>query len=109
MSINKAINMLVYEIKSTREFQELKRAKDKLSNYESLSREIQSLQDKQIEIVNSKRSSKEKERKMMELNRKFEELSSNPEVSEMIKAGNKFNKMMSNVYKDLGKMLDSEF
>lgn len=108
LSLSRAVNMLVHEIRSTKEFQELKKSKTMLSKHRDLYREFESLQKKQMSLLNSNISSREKERKIMELSKEFERLSRNPEIGDMVNAGDKFNKMMNKVYQDLGKLLDSE-
>lgn len=108
MSINHIIQGMVNEIKSTREFKELKQAIKNLDQYTDIKKEIEALQKRQMELLNSKKSPSEIELKMKEIEQQFKVLSKHPEVNRMIKSGNNFNKMMNNIYENISKTLDLE-
>lgn len=109
MSINYNIRNMVKEIKTTREFKEFKQSINNLGKYKNIKKEIEALQNRQIELLSSKKTQKDKERKMKEIDQQFKILAKHPEVDNMIKSRNKFNKMMNGIYQEINKALDSEF
>jgi len=108
MNFNQTIKSLVFEIKNTREFNELKQGKAGLDKYSDVKQKIEILQKRQMELFSSNKSTKEIENEVKEINRQFESLSRIPEVRRMVRAGENFNKMMSKIYQDINLMLDSE-
>ena len=105
MSVNNGMKALVNEIKSTREYKELKQAKANLDKHSNIKQEIQMLQKKQMELYKSNKSEREIQRQTNEINKRFQKLSSISEVERLTQAGENFNKMMNNIYQELYKML----
>ena len=101
MSINHIIRGMVNEIKTTREFNEFKQTINNLEQYPDIKKEIETLQKRQIELLRSKKSPTQKEQKIKEIEQQFKILSKHSEVNCMIKCGNNFNKMMSNIYENI--------
>lgn len=108
MSIDKSLRMLVDDIKSSKEFRALQEAKLKLNKYKDVKKDMETLQKRQMQLYNSKRSAKELETDMNALNSEYKRLSNKPEVVNMIKAGEGFNKLMGSIYLDISKKLDGE-
>ena len=108
MALQGTAKALVREIKNTKEFVELKKAKVDIEKYKDLKEEIERLQKKQMEIFSMNRPKRESERLAAELEQKFKNLSRNPQVSRLVRAGKNFNNMMSKIYKEINDQLDSE-
>ncbi|PAB58569.1 YlbF family regulator [Anaeromicrobium sediminis] len=108
MSVQQTARALVRDIKSTKEFAELKRAKADIEKYKDLKEEIERFQRKQMEIFSGNRSKRESERLAAQLDQEFKSFSRNPQVNRFIRAGKNFNNMMSKLYKEINNQLDSE-
>ncbi|KAB3524859.1 YlbF family regulator [Alkaliphilus serpentinus] len=104
MSIGRQV---VQQIINTREFMELKDAQRNLNNYPKIKQEVEVFQKKQNEIMSKSSSPQEAEQKLRSLTNEFRNLSQYPEVQKMIKAGERFNKMMQNIYKEINEGLAS--
>lgn len=109
MGLNERIKDLVSDIKSTREFIELKQARADLAKYRDLKNQIEELQKKQMELFRSNKHPQEVEYLANELNRQFQSLSKIPEVDRMMKAGTNFNQMITKLYQDINTTLDVAF
>ncbi len=109
MSMDKNVKMLVDNIKVTKEFRELKEARKNLDKHTNIKSEMEALENKQMELYNSKLPPKDFELEMKALNDQYKKLSDKPEVMNMVKALESFNKLMNDIYLDISKMLDSEF
>lgn len=108
MGLNERIKDLIHDIKSTREFVELKQARTNIEKYKDLKKQVEELQKKQTELLDPNKSSSEKEYLSNEVNRQFLSLSKIPEVDKLVKAGYNFNQMMTNIYLDINRTLDLE-
>jgi cell fate (sporulation/competence/biofilm development) regulator YlbF (YheA/YmcA/DUF963 family) len=108
MGLNQTAKVLVRDIKNTREFNELKRAKADIEKYKDLKDEIERFQRKQREIFSMNIPKRESERLAAELDEKFRSFSKNPKVSRLIRAGKNFNSMMGKIYKEINDELDYE-
>ncbi|SHK07797.1 YlbF family regulator [Paramaledivibacter caminithermalis] len=109
MSLESQISNLVAAIKETNEFKEFKKAKVSINEYEDLSEEIESFQEKQMKLYNMNIQDEKAKALSLELNRSFMKLSRIPEVHKLLNSGKAFNDMMFKVYKTIGDLLDSEF
>lgn len=106
MSINNGIRILVNEIRSTREYKELLKAKSDLNKFGELKQQIKTLQKKQVELYKTNRPQREIERQVNEINKQYKNLSKIEEVDRFMKAAENFNKMMSKIYQEVIKQLD---
>lgn len=105
MSIHSGISSLINEIKSTKEYKELKLAKKNIDKYKDLKNSLETLQRKQMNLYKLKKSPKEMEEEAKKISRQFQSLSKNPEISKMVKAGENFTKIMNEVYQEISKQL----
>jgi cell fate (sporulation/competence/biofilm development) regulator YlbF (YheA/YmcA/DUF963 family) len=108
MRLNENIGMLTESIKTTREFIELKKAKENINQHKELKNELDDFQKRQKEIGANNKPSKQLEIEMVELNKRFNKLSKIPEVARFLKAGKEFNNMMGTIYKKISDSLESE-
>ncbi len=108
MGNKQSVFALVDEIKSTKEFLEFKQARANLNKYRDLKQEVEMLQKKQMMLLKSNKSPKEIQREAKEIDEQFQRLSKNPKVNKVITTGERFNKMISQIFQDISKMLNSE-
>lgn len=109
MSLDKSVKLLVDDIKASKEYKTLKQAVRNLDKYKEVKSQMDTLQQKQMQLYKSKRTPKELEAEMKALGNEYKKLSVRPEVMNMLKAGESFNKLMSSIYLNIGKLLDSDF
>lgn len=94
-------------IKSTREFKELKKAKAVIDKNKNLKHDVDRFLTKQMEIYKI-RNPREAESRIAELNKEFENLSRNPDVDRLVKAGKVFNEMIAKIYKKINDSVESD-
>jgi len=107
MSVNNGIKVLANEIRSTKEYKELKEAKSNLDKYTDIKQEIQMLQKKQMELYKSSKAEREIQKQTNEINKRFQKLANIPEVEKLTKSGENFNKMMNKIYQDIYNLCNS--
>ena len=108
MNLHKACQDLSNTIQGTYEFKRLKEAKLALNKKPKLKKSIEDIQSRQMQILNMNISSKEKETQLNELSKQTNDLSKIPEVAQLLKAGEQFDKMMNKVYENIGNTIRQE-
>ena len=106
MSPNEKAAELGKSIISTKEFAELRQAKQSIDRNRELKRELDQLFEKQREVY-SKVSSRDRESGASEVNKRFSALSKHPEVNVYLKASEQFNELLARTYKTIGDYIDS--
>lgn len=96
---------LAQQVVNTREFMELREARSNIDRYPQLKQEVEAFQKKQMDIMSRANSPQEAEQMLMKLTNEFKNLSQYPEVNRLIKAGEKFNEMLLNIYKEINDTL----
>lgn len=108
MGLSEKTTELVNTLKTTSEFTELKKSVEVIKRNGALKSEVEGFLSRQKELYGTKLSSKEAEYRALELNTKFSELSRIPEVGSYLKASQKFNDMMSKIYKFIGESIEAD-
>ena len=108
MNLNQKSIELVNDIKQTNEFIQLKRARANIEKYKDLKNEIELFQKQQMNLFYLNKSENEIAQLSKNLDYKFKNLSSIPEVKQLIRAGKNFNTMLFNVYKNINHTIDLE-
>ncbi|KXZ39698.1 Cell fate regulator YlbF, YheA/YmcA/DUF963 family (controls sporulation, competence, biofilm development) [Alkalithermobacter thermoalcaliphilus JW-YL-7 = DSM 7308] len=90
---------LANSIKETKEFIEFKQAKKVIDSNDELRKKLEEFQKKQMEVYSQSASSKDMNRRMVVLNKKFKEISQIPEIERFLAASKELNDIVSKVYK----------
>lgn len=99
MGLNEKAVELAVNLMNTAEYSELKKAKMYIDSNKGLRAELENFNKKQMNIYMDKYSENEAKSNIMELNKRYEELSKIPEVDRYLKASAKFNELLSGAYK----------
>lgn len=108
MGMKEKARDLMEEVRSTKEFAELKQAKSVIDKNKALKSQVEEFNKQQMLLYSGKLSAKEAEAKVAELNKKFGDISKIPEVDRFLKASKQFNEVMSKVYKSMNDSIDAE-
>ncbi|SHH39967.1 YlbF family regulator [Tepidibacter thalassicus] len=93
---------------NTSEFKQLKKAKAAIDKNKDLKKKVDDFRKKQMEIYSSKKTQKDIQFKLNELNRKFQNLSQIKEVNIFLKSTKDFNDMMYRVFEEINNSIESK-
>lgn len=108
MGLNEKAREFAASVKGTREFAELKKAKGQINKNKELKSKVDEFMQQQAEVFSSKRPVKELEAMVADINKKFQNLSKEPEFKKFIDAGKEFNNLMANAYKIINESIEKE-
>lgn len=107
MGINEKARELASAIMGTREYNELKQARNAIDSKREVKSKMDDFKAREKSLYDTRLSPKDAEAKAAELNKLFQDLSKIPEVDRYIKAEKEFTNVLNQAYKTVSDTLES--
>lgn len=106
MNLSNLSKQVVSAIKQTSEYQQYKVAKLALDKNIQSKNIVETFQNHERQILESKSSPKETQNKLQTLYKQFERYSKQPEIAQYLKTSEQLNKMMQHLFQIIGEELN---